>query len=210
MNKIPIIINGPARSGKDTFIKMCRLFLLPLNIPVYSYSSILPIKMRMLEDGIWDGKSKKTEERRTYMVNLKKEMSLNGDLPTKYLLESFNSSNPGIIFFHIREAAEIKHAVEIFKKELGVKLYTLHYMRLDESIESFNSGVDHLSQTREYENYDFDIVNDTKGLKEMSKIVRNFLLDLKLDKPAKYINLSDLKRGKIHIEFNDEDKNKVI
>ena len=115
MNKI-VVINGPATSGKNTFIRTVRTLTYT---PVYSFSSIYPIKEALFKADLWDGKHK-DKNARNLMIQKKAEMINNGDLPLKYLIKKIKTVSNGLIFIHIRENSEIKKFIE--KCELEFKI----------------------------------------------------------------------------------------
>ncbi len=203
--KTIIIINGPGGCGKNTFIKICRLYLQNTDYGnVYSYSSIFPIKKYMVKNGMWDGKSEKTEEVRKQMAGLKKQLISDGDKPLKYLFGCANKVNAGLVFFHIREASEIEKVVKSFKQKYNQNVYTIHLYRSSPTLKNFNSGVDLISQTMEYKNYDYFIDLKKDGFEYMSTIIKDFLVKkLNLTNISSQIDLSLLNTD-IHKEFDDE------
>jgi hypothetical protein len=207
--KKTFVINGPGRSGKDTFIKIVRLFLRNSGFQVWSFSSIFPVKLKLIESGIWDGISEKTTQARKSMAELKKEMTENGDIPNSYLIESIqNLTDHTITFVHIREAENIRQFLEKHKSQLGYDARTIHYMRDDGTLEEFHSGVDLIDETRKFENYDFDIINSVHGLDKMKPLVSDFLKEIGLECSVFDIKLLD--DEKLHKEFNDEQKAGIL
>jgi hypothetical protein len=209
MRKV-FVINGPARAGKGTFIKMCRMYLASHNIPVYSFTSIFPIKKDMIEKGLWDGVSEKTTAIRTSMVKIKEKMSMDG-IPNRYVLEQIEETEDNaIVFVHIREPKEIQNFLELFKKKFGQEAHTLHYHREDPDLAEFESGVDVLAETRAFGKYDYDVENPKPGLEEMKLVVRSFLVQLFPDLNFEDFDVDDLENPVLHKQFNDEESVGII
>ncbi len=201
MKKI-IIINGPATSGKGTFIKTTRLFMQQHSIPVYSFSSIFPSKMRLIQEGLWDGKSEKTKEARDLMIAYKKQSILEGDQPTKYLIQKIKeTSEEGLIFVHIREAEEIEKFIKVTKEELGILPLTMHLDRTTK--DKYDTSAE--NGTREYKNYTYDIHVDVYGLDYLSgSIVKPFLEHLYPDLAFELVETNNIATVELHREFEDE------
>lgn len=124
-----IVINGPARSGKDTLIEICRSLLKPMRLGVETFSAIDEVKVEAIRRGWWDGKNEtKTEAVRQMLSNLKHEMIADGDRPTKYLCSKVQELHDecfrGLVFLHCREPEEIDKL-----REQIPNLFTLHVYR---------------------------------------------------------------------------------
>lgn len=100
--KLVIVINGSAESGKDT---LCTLAA--KHYRCQNHSSIDPIK-EMARLGGWIGL--KDEKSRKMLSDLKRLFIEYNDWPTKYLIKKyyeFERSDDDILFLHIREPSEI-------------------------------------------------------------------------------------------------------
>lgn len=198
MKKIIVII-GPGTSGKGTFIKVLRL-MLEEQYPVFTFSSIFPIKDKLVKDGHWDGKTK-DEESRNKMIDLKMRMISDGDQPMRYLIDKISEIklDEYIVFIHIREADEIEKFLKVTKDELNIEATTLHYDRAGK--EDLNTTAE--TQTREYIKYDYDyLVPD--GIKNVIRIAEEFLKSIGVDNYKTNIKLSRLGNDADHIEYDDE------
>lgn len=198
-----IIINGPGTSGKNTFIKTVRAMLRESEIPVYSFSSIFPIKDELYKTGQWDGKTK-GERERNLMIDLKAKMIADDDKPLKYLLDSINSKTEGVFFIHIREKDEIEKFINVCNAELGIKPYSMHYDRLGK--QSLNTTAE--IYTREYENYDFDIIAG-EGLNSVKAAAVDLIRKV-IEDDASSISINEfieddkIQKGIYHKQFDDE------
>lgn len=104
-----VIVNGVARSGKDSFCSMCGDFA-----NCYTYSSVQRIKTIARMCG-WDGQ--KTERARKFLSDLKDLTTEFSDLPMKSMRQSVAKGEKReneILFLMIREPEEIKRAAEEF------------------------------------------------------------------------------------------------
>jgi hypothetical protein len=102
-NKIVIVINGKAETGKDT---LCDFVINKYHAE--KRSSITPILKIARENG-WDGI--KDNKSRKFLSDLKRTFIDFNNLPNKYLTEecdNFLKSNNDILFVHIRESDQIK------------------------------------------------------------------------------------------------------
>ena len=147
-NKKIFVINGPAGSGKDTFIELVNKYIIAVNV-----SSVDKIKKIATQMG-WDGISK-TEKDRKFLSDLKKITSEYCDLSFEYLKERVKQfqtpPNLGMcLFLHIREPEEIERAVKEFKAE------TILVTR--DSVKQITSNT---SDANVYNyNYDYTITNN--------------------------------------------------
>ncbi|HBY64818.1 MAG TPA: hypothetical protein DEG42_00165 [Acholeplasmataceae bacterium] len=109
MKKV-IVINGPARVGKDTFCEMCIKYAAEhYNIPGFNISSVDRVKEAAMTLG-WDGV--KDEIGRKFLADLKDLSTKAYDGPMNYILNVLQTNQRGIFFFHIREPEEIAKFVE--------------------------------------------------------------------------------------------------
>lgn len=199
------VINGPGKSGKDTFIKMCRLFLRESEIKVYSFTSIFPTKKWLVDNNVWDGQSEKTEEIRRKMVQKKIEMTENGDQPNHYLIQKIAQiQSSAIVFTHIREAENIEKFMTMFEDEFQHGAESMHFMRQSLLKNQMSTGVDLLEETMRFENYDFEINIEKDGLELMKDIASDFL-SLVLDEgELTDFGLAMLGQSEFHKEFDDQ------
>ncbi|MDZ4840106.1 MAG: hypothetical protein SGJ04_08880 [Bacteroidota bacterium] len=159
------IINGPAGTGKDTFINICRLFLSG-NLNVVTYSAVDEVKQHLKDNENWDGVTKDSYWR-LRMYEVKMQMVADNDRPTRYLIESVeNTPDDSIVFLHIREPDEIVKLLRLYPDA-----QTIHMDR--EGVERFVNPADALTQTIEY---NFYLLNNG-GLEELAEQVRAFILE---------------------------------
>ena len=148
-NKQVFIINGMARSGKDTFVDLVTERL-PIGA-VMNYSSIDKIKEIAKKIG-WDGR--KTERDRKFLSDLKVLCTGYNDLPFRSLRhkveEFYEDHYARMLFLHIREPEEIERAKEAFRaKSISI---------IRPSIEQITSN---MADANVYHyNYDITIYND--------------------------------------------------
>lgn len=105
------VINGPAESGKDTFIKLFAEKYGNNPHTVFNYSSIDPFRGVPYNFG-WDGE--KSEDYRSCLHYLKKAASFIDNYPIRHLHEMRNqhSKDTDVIFYHIREPEEIEKFID--------------------------------------------------------------------------------------------------
>lgn len=139
-----VIINGTARSGKDTFCNYSQMFA-----SVYTYSSVSYIKhiARMLG---WDGK--KDERARRFLSDLKDLVTDFSDLPMRKMEEvvTRERGNTDIIYLMIREPKEIERAKNRFNA-VTLLLKRPH----NESITSNHAD----AEVDDYD-YDYTVINN--------------------------------------------------
>ncbi len=103
-----IIINGPAGSGKDEFIKIVNRYA-----KVRNFSSVDKVKSIATLIG-WQGQ--KDEKSRKFLSDLKRLTTEYNDMSYNDMMrafEEFKSSDEEIMFIHIREPEEIRRAVKL-------------------------------------------------------------------------------------------------
>ena len=158
--KMIIVINGTAESGKDTLCELAAKHYRCQNV-----SSIDPIK-QMATVGGWSGL--KDTKSRKLLSDLKNAMIEYNDLPTKYLISKyyeFEQSNDDILFVHIREADEICKFLDAIKPSDDVETRNLVLIvRRGEHRLVGNDADDEVEQCP----YDAVFVNDT-GLEMAEK-----------------------------------------
>ena len=109
-----IIVNGPARSGKDTFCSLCRDRAYFYDMLIAQISSVDIIKEVARRLG-WNGE--KDDKSRKFLSDLKDLSTQYSDAPLEYLTKEFNrvkDHDNVMLFMHIREPEEIKRAKERF------------------------------------------------------------------------------------------------
>lgn len=109
-----VIVNGAARSGKDTFCQLCQdasYFHDALTIQISSVDRIKAVAEKLG----WTGE--KDEKSRKFLSDLKDLATEYSDAPMKYLESVYNhyaTEGNMIIFMHIREPEEIERARKKF------------------------------------------------------------------------------------------------
>jgi hypothetical protein len=112
------IINGKPKSGKDTFVELCIEIGNQLNISVFNYSTIDPIKeLAKLNYGYTGIKDDKT---RKLLHELKQQKILDDKYYTIKKLDDFMGKiniKDYIIFVHSREPDEIEQLCSIYEAQ---------------------------------------------------------------------------------------------
>lgn len=154
------VLNGSARSGKDTFAdiveKWCKTQM--ITTEVHNISSIDLVRRAAVLLG-WD--TKKDEKGRKFLSDLKLISSKHYNGPFKYVTEYINNHD-GIIFVHIREPKEIEKLIKAIPETQTILLTrpsndTPNNMA-DKNVDKFN--------------YDVYIQNDSTMEDYVRKIVR--------------------------------------
>ena len=169
MKKTVFVINGAGGVGKDTLCDLASK-----HFKVYNVSSIDPIKEIAAMTG-WAGE--KTDKARKFLSDLKKLTVDYNNYPTKWgkaRFDKFMRSDNEIMFFHIREAEEIRKYVEAtdgMAKTLlirgGGRMNKAHYGNVsDDEVENYE--------------YDYYFVND-KPLDEAECAFCDFLRKVTAD-----------------------------
>lgn len=162
------IINGFARSGKDTFVE---LFAKHYGTDkVWNYSSIDKVKRIAKEIG-WTGA--KTEKDRKFLSDLKLLTTEYNDMPMEDLKEKvkeFRSSKAEVLFLHIREPEEIEKAQKEFNAETIL-------VRRDWIPQITSNMAD--ANVFNY-NYDITIYNNG-SLEDYDKIAEKFVRDVRMN-----------------------------
>lgn len=159
------IINGMARSGKDTFVEFCSK-----HAKVKNYSSVDYIKIIAQLLG-WDGQ--KDERSRKFLSDLKDLSTEYNDGPVLKMEEQINLARKNgmdFIFLHMREPSEIAKCKKLFNAE------TIFIQNPNVPIISSNEA------DKNVFNYDYDytIVNDgtLEDLeRKAEKFISSYLLD---------------------------------
>lgn len=109
-----VIVNGAARSGKDTFCQFCQEASYFHDALTIQISSVDRIKAAAEKLGWTGGKDDKS---RKFLSDLKDLATEYSDAPMKYLESVYNhyaTEGDMIIFMHIREPEEIERARKKF------------------------------------------------------------------------------------------------
>lgn len=174
-----VVINGSPRSGKSTFVELCKEAA--LEGQVYEYSTVDFVKELALHAG-WDGS--KTPSNRKFLSDLKDLLTEWNDVPFKKTVEAIQRFNyeavrnyrhrPDkiVIFIHCREPEQIQR----FKDYFGDECMTLLIRRA--AVESDDQSNDSDRRVLDY-NYDKVIVNDS-DLIEFGVKAEEFLYFLKM------------------------------
>ena len=160
MKKYIFIVNGMARSGKDTFAE-----ILGSMVPTTKYSSIDKVKSVATLCG-WDGG--KTEKDRKFLSDLKRLTTEYNDMAFKAIadkVERFNSNYiHRILLIDIREPKEIDRAKRVFGA------YTI--LIKNDRVKTITSNT---SDANVY-NYVYDCVIENNGtLTEFRKNIKDFV-----------------------------------
>jgi hypothetical protein len=162
--KIVIVINGKAQTGKDT---LCDFVINYYHAE--KRSSITPILKIARENG-WDGV--KDNKSRKFLSDLKRAFVDFNNLPNKYLLEEcdqFLIGNNDILFVHIRESDQIKDFLANVKDSCHCCTLLVSNTRDDKSVLWGNDSDDNA------DNYPYDyIYNNIKPLEEAKKDFMEF------------------------------------
>ena len=152
--KLVIVINGSAESGKDT---LCNLAA--KHYRCQNHSSIDPIK-EMARVAGWFGI--KDSKSRKMLSDLKSLMISYNDLPTKYLIRKyyeFERSDDDILFVHIREPEEINKFLDALRPSEDIAMRNLTIL-VRRSAAPKVVGNDSDDGVGDY-NYDLTFTNDT-------------------------------------------------
>lgn len=165
MKSLVVIINGKPKSGKDKFVDLCTKYATTKNV-----SSIDLVKeafkiMCYIKKS--DEIAKNDVTRR--LMSMMKTMSIElNDAPFRYCRDEvvrFLEKHTGVVFVHIREAAEItkmKEFVDSYKanhENLNFDLITL-------KIESENSEDADNPSDNDVDNYTYDLTLKNPGTEE--------------------------------------------
>lgn len=161
MKKV-IIINGPARAGKDTFVSMVSEIVKTMNV-----SSVDKVKEIARSIG-WDGG--KTDRDRKFLSDLKQLTSDYNDMSFEFMKQKYDEfwkSDAEILFFHIREPENILRAVEYF--DASSLLVTRSGVHIVTSNKSDASVFDY--------DYDHRVFNDG-SLDDLKEAAKKFVKEL--------------------------------
>jgi hypothetical protein len=126
-----IVVNGPPRAGKDTFIEMVTEALKAMDVPVASFSSIDPVREMFTSAGI--DLSEKTEADRLLLSVVGDALETHGNWRTKACvnnIETFRNANfgRGVFFLHIREPQNIEVVRGLCEMTLNRVKFTTVYL----------------------------------------------------------------------------------
>lgn len=159
--KTIIIVNGMARSGKDTFCDIVYNKYQNRRFQVLKISSVDQIKECAKILG-WDGISKTLIDRK-FLSDLKDLATEYCDSPFKYELkrikEFYNLDKPGVLFIHIREPEEIAKL-----KQKYPDIRTVLVRNPNVPVINNNTG------DASVENYVYDYYIDNDGTLEQYKV----------------------------------------
>lgn len=167
-----VIINGFPRSGKDTFIELCKK---ELNGKCDSASSVEFVKFVAMIAG-WNGE--KTPKNRKFLAELKELLTNWDDIPFSkmrkefeffsYLIEerSIGDSTPDALFFFvIREPDEIERAKQYFNAK------TLLIRRAQTETDEQSNYAD-----KNVLNYAYDFIIENNGtIEELEESAKTFI-----------------------------------
>ena len=150
------IINGPPRSGKDTFVDMCRSISDETNGPVFhNISSVDKVKQAAEILG-WDGL--KDEKGRKFLSDLKDLSTELYDGPLNYMKSKIEKYPFDIGFFHVREPSEIHKIVKLFPSAKTIFI--------QRETQNFNNHAD-----KNVEMYDYDFYIDNTSSLALSPVI---------------------------------------
>ncbi len=122
-----IVVNGPPRAGKDTFIEMVTAALEQKRIPVAAFSSIDPVR-NMLERVGFDLSGKSQSDRRLLSL-VGEAVEQHSSWRTRCCADEVSefhvrNSGLGVIFLHIRESAVIESVRALCDLQLNRVTFT--------------------------------------------------------------------------------------
>jgi hypothetical protein len=155
-----VIINGAARSGKDSFVEFCKE--IPKSYNIYRISSVDRIYEAAGLLG-WGGQ--KDEKGRQFLSDLKDMSTKNYDGPEQYMLGQIKTFvKPFVAFYMIREPEEIQK----FKKQIS------NFCTLLINRPNLKQYLNHADANVEKYIYDYIIYNDG-SLEELKKQAKSYL-----------------------------------
>lgn len=143
--KKTFIINGKPRSGKDTFVDICKQLAEERNLTIHNISSVDKVKQAAGILG-WDGQ--KDDKGRKFLSDLKDLSTELYEGPLNYMKSLIEQYQNDIGFFHLREPKEIFKMVKMFP---GTKT-----IFIERDTQEFNN---HADKNVEMFSYDFYIDN---------------------------------------------------
>lgn len=176
-DKMVIIINGGARTGKDTFVNMCDDFFWEKDIYM-SWASMIDCASAVVAYGLENYNMHKTldehgsykdEKYRKLLYDVKQALDEFDDLSFKSVIEDYNFfisqfylSHPDnqekrVYFINSRETKDIKHLIKYFT-EKGELVRTVYIIRPEMEIIKSNEADRQAIDDTEIE-YDYTIIN---------------------------------------------------
>jgi hypothetical protein len=162
-----IIINGHAKSKKDTFVLLCKKYCKQFNMKVHNYSTIDKVK-KIAKNLGWDGK--KTDEARKFLSDMKKLWSDFNNGPFTHTIKKIqknNTTDNNIFFIHCREPEEIQK----FKNRFGSLLITLILDKPGHIPDNYSD-----QNVKNY-NYDYYINTNTSD-EEIKLLAQNWISEI--------------------------------
>ena len=150
---VSVVVNGPPRAGKDTFVDMCMILLRDAGFTCSKHSSVDMVKKAAELLG-WDGV--KDERGRQFLSDIKDLSTVAYNGPFLYMLDVVATRQHDVMFFHIREPEEIS---EFVRYTNGVKVIVER-----PGCPTFSN---HADKRVRLMTYDFDVYND-KDLNKLS------------------------------------------
>lgn len=135
---LAVVVNGAAGSGKDTFVEFVMGHLKRHGLSSSNHSSVGLVKEAALILG-WDGV--KDERGRQFLCDLKDYSTKMYDGPMKYMSGLIDRLQHDVMFFHIREPAEIARFLKSREMSCSVIVHRAGISRpgnhADQNIEDF-------------------------------------------------------------------------
>lgn len=163
-----LILNGPAESGKGTFVEILEELY---SISTYSRSSIDYIKEVAQVHFYWDGN--KDIKSRNFLADLKR-ISINYcDAPFKDIVRHLSwAKHEDLYIIDVREPKEIAKLVEYFNKE-GIPCMTIRIVNTKKEEVAAKSLSKH--GDNEYADYEYDLCIPNDGtIEEFKQLISCF------------------------------------
>lgn len=150
-----VIVNGPARAGKDSFVEACIRHLRARGILTSAFSSITPVVNLLMRAGI--DTSRKTEADRKLLADVGAAVEEHSGFRTEHCMtvcrenRRKGGSHGSVTFLHVREPANILHLIYLaeaqnFDEVLTVKITGprgIHSDNLaDRAVDGFRYGAE--------------------------------------------------------------------
>lgn len=171
ISKSIFIINGCGRSGKDTFVHMCKDAMMGTMYCVENISSIDTVR-KMLKKTFCYNPDDKSDEARKMLSDIKKSIeeydgSITTEMINKSKLFKYDISNDSSLFIHIREPESISHYKDRYL-DPAVKTILIRNPNIT-PIESNDSD-------KFVEDYHYDLIIDNDGsLEEFKSKAEHFI-----------------------------------